>query len=193
LVSIADLEPGIDLEMRYHGSHNFLGRPVRGYLAPKCLLTPPAAEAVIAVHRELQKRGMRLRIYDCYRPQRAVDDFVEWGADLKDQKAKQEFYPRVEKSEVFKLGYIATRSGHSRGSTIDLTIDGLDMGTPFDLFDELSHTDQPRISSKAKANRMLLKGLMQKHGFRNLPEEWWHYTLVNEPFPNDYFDQPIER
>jgi D-alanyl-D-alanine dipeptidase len=181
------------LEIRYFGPHNFLGRPVRGYLAPKCLLTPAAAAAVVSVHRELQKQGRRLRIYDCYRPQRAVDDFVAWGADLSDQKTKQQFYPRVDKSEVFKLGYIATRSGHSRGSTIDLTIDGLDMGTPFDFFDELSHTESPNIRAGARANRALLKSLMAKHGFRNLPEEWWHYTLINEPHPDEYFDVPIAR
>ncbi len=191
-VSIESVATGVALEIRYHGPENFLARPVQGYAAPRCLLSKKAAVALAAVQSELAQAGQRLRIYDCYRPQRAVDDFVRWGSDLKDQQAKASYYPRVDKARVFELGYIATRSGHSRGSTIDLTIDGLDMGTPFDFFDERSHTDYAGIPAKAKANRKLLKSVMEKNGFKNLPEEWWHYTLIDEPYPDSYFDFVIQ-
>ncbi len=187
-VRLESLEPSIIFDIRYAGSENFLGRPVRGYLAPACLLSRPAAEALSRAQAELRQVGLGLRVFDCFRPQRAVDDFVTWGGDLSDQKMKASYYPRVEKAEVFKLGYIAARSGHSRGSTVDLTIEGLDMGTPYDFFDENSHTESPRVSASVRANRLRLRGLMERHGFKNLPEEWWHYTLVGEPHPETYFD-----
>lgn len=187
-VSLETLSPGVELDIRYYGSQNFLARPVDGYAAPRCLLSKKAALALAAVQSELSQTGKRLRVFDCYRPQRAVDDFVRWGSDLSDQRGKASYYPKVDKSRVFELGYIATRSGHSRGSTVDLTIDGLDMGTPFDFFDERSHTDFAALPARAKANRRLLRSLMEKQGFKNLPEEWWHYTLNDEPYPSTYFD-----
>lgn len=180
------------LEIRYATAHNFVGKSIDGYSRPRCLLTGPAARALQAVQAELMARKRSLQIYDCYRPQQAVDQFVRWAEDLNDTAMKVEFYPNVAKQELFAQGYIAARSGHSRGSTVDLTIAGLDMGTPFDLFDPLSHTDNPDIGAGPAGNRQLLRALMQKHGFRNLPEEWWHYTLENEPYPDRYFNFPVE-
>lgn len=222
LVKIADVDPTIIQEIRYFGTHNFLGRKVKGYEAPNCLLTKEAASALALVQADLKPQGYSLKVYDCYRPQRAVNDFVEWAKDPKDQKTKAEFYPRVKKADVFMLGYVASKSGHSRGSTVDLTIvpvpvpkqseyrDGqklvdcaakrnkrfadntVDMGTGYDCFDLLAHTDAPKISPAAKKNRQLLKGAMEKRGFKNYDQEWWHYTLNNEPFPETYFDEEIK-
>ena len=147
-----------------------------------CLLTQPAAQALAAVQRDLRGEGLGLRVYDCYRPQRAVDRFMRWAADLGDQRTKPTFYPRVAKQELIARGYIAERSGHSRGSTVDLTLVGadgapLEMGTPFDLFDERSHTESPAVPAAARANREKLRAAMERRGFRNLAVEWWHYTL----------------
>lgn len=192
-VSIQDIDPTIQLDIRYFGSHNFLGRPVKGYRAPKCILTKPAAEALAKVQADLKPFALSLKVYDCYRPQMAVDDFVTWAKDLQDLKMKKEFYPKVDKTNLFRDGYIAEKSGHSRGSTVDLTlVPGLDMGTTYDYFDPLSHTANPEIGPMQKRNRLLLKSLMEKHGFKNLPEEWWHYTLVGEPYPDRFFAFEIE-
>jgi D-alanyl-D-alanine dipeptidase len=190
-VPLADVDPSIAQDMRYFGEHNFLGRPVIGYEAPRCLLAREAAEALKAVQDDLRSYGLSLKVYDCYRPQRAVDDFVAWARDVRDTKMKKEFYPAVDKSVLFNEGYIAMKSGHSRGATIDLTIDALNMGTSFDFFDPLSHTANPAVAPEARKNRLLLKAVMEKHGFRNLPEEWWHYTLVKEPHPNTFFNFEI--
>jgi D-alanyl-D-alanine dipeptidase len=187
-VDVQKTIPGVKTEIRYFGTHNFIGKRIRGYAAPKCLLTREAAAALAKVQNELQKKSLSLRIYDCYRPQRAVDHFVAWAKNLRDVKMKEEFYPHVEKTDLFAGGYIAAKSGHSRGSTLDVTIDGLDMGSPYDFFDPISHTESPRIYGQSRQNRRFLKRLMARHGFRNLPEEWWHYTLQNEPFPEKYFD-----
>lgn len=210
LMPLAAVAPGVLQDMRYHGAHNFMGRPIAGYEAAQCWLSRPAAQALAAVQREVQPLGLTLKVFDCYRPQRAVDDFVRWGKDLQDQKNKAEYYPRVPKQELFQRGYIAERSGHSRASTVDLTLlvrDGLlarqvlagpladgqevDMGTPFDLFDELSHTANDSLAPDVQRNRQWLRALMQRHGWRNLPEEWWHYTLEHEPYPQRYFDIPV--
>ncbi len=210
LVPLASVAPGVLQDMRYRGSRNFLGRPVAGYEDAQCWLTRPAAEALAGVQREAETLGLRVKVFDCYRPQRAVDDFVRWGRDLQDQKTRAEYYPRVPKQELFQRGYIAERSGHSRASTVDLTlvvVDGLrarkvlagpladgeeaDMGTPFDLFDPLSHTDSPEPAPDVRQNRQWLRALMQRHGWRNLPEEWWHYTLEREPYPDRFFDVPL--
>lgn len=218
LVSIADLDPTIVVEARYYGSHNFIGRPITGYEAPKCILSRPAAEALVRVQAELRPMGLGLKTYDCYRPQRAVDDFVAWAQDLDDTAMKTEFYPEVAKSSLFSDGYIASRSGHSRASTVDLTIiplpvppqppvgalvdcrgpvgerfadNSVDMGTGYDCFDPLSHTDNPAIRGEAMANRQLLKRVMERHGFTNYPQEWWHFTLAGEPYPDTYFDVPV--
>jgi len=192
LVDIRTVDPTIAVEGRYATSHNFIGRPIKGYLAERCLLTPEAAAALGKVQGELRQFGMSLRVYDCYRPQRAVNDFIEWSKDDSDQKMKQEFYPHVEKSEAFKLGYLAEKSGHSRGSTVDLTIIGLDFGTTYDFFDERANTANPNVSSEAKVNRLLLKSVMEKFGFKYYDKEWWHFTLANEPYPDSYFDVEVK-
>jgi len=189
--------PNLVVDMRYAGSHNFVGRPIEGYEAPRCLLTPAAADALAGVARDLAARGLVLKVFDCYRPVRAVADFVRWAHDLKDQSAKAEFYPQVDKRTLFRDGYIASRSGHSRGSTVDLTLmranDGeLDMGTPFDFFSPKSWTGDSSVSTEQHANRMLLAAAMQRRGFRGYAKEWWHFTLRNEPFPNSYFNFPIQ-
>ena len=212
LVPLATLAPGVRQDMRYASSHNFMGRPVAGYEAGVCWLSRAAAQSLAEVQQELAGDGLALKVYDCYRPQTAVNDFVRWGRDLADQKNKDMYYPRVPKNELFKRGYIAEKSGHSRGSTVDMTLvavdaeraskrvhgplaDGVevDMGTPFDLFDEQSHTDNPQQSPDVQHNRRWLRALMQRHGWKNLPEEWWHYTQVGEPYPEQYFDMPVKK
>ena len=191
-VEIRTIDPTIAVEARYAMSYNFIGRPIAGYHAEKCFLTPEAASALGKVQGELRAYGMSLKVYDCYRPQRAVNDFIAWAKDESDQKMKKEFYPRVDKRDAFKLGYIAEKSGHTRGSTIDLTIAGLDMGTTYDFFDELAHTANPNVSAEARRNRLLLKSVMEKFGFRGYEYEWWHFTLANEPFPDTYFDVEVK-
>lgn len=193
-VDAADGAPGLRVEMRYAGSHNFVGRPVDGYAAPVCLLTREAAEALAAVQTELAESGLGLKVFDCYRPQRAVAHFARWARNLGDQSTKAEYYPNVDKSQLFALGYIAERSGHSRGSTVDVTIVDLtsgaeiDMGSPYDLFDPRSWPSDQSVSIEERANRMRLQEVMQRHGFRPLREEWWHFTLNAEPYPDTYFD-----
>jgi len=192
-VDAATVVPGLIAEMRYAGAHNFVGRPIDGYAAPRCLLTRPAADALAAVARELEPRGLVLKAFDCYRPARAVADFVRWARDPKDQKTKAEFYPEIDKRTLFRDGYIASHSGHSRGSTIDLTLataDGreLDMGTPFDFFSLTSWPGNPAVGSAAVANRRMLAEAMAKHGFQPYKREWWHFTLRGEPFSHTYFD-----
>lgn len=193
-VDAARVVPGLRVEMRYTGSHNFVGRPIDGYEAPVCVLTREAAEALGRVQEELAPRGLGLKVYDCYRPQRAVAHFARWAADLSDQSTKAEFYPNVDKSRLFELGYIAERSGHSRGSTLDLTIVDLasgaeiDMGTPFDLFDTRSWPTDETVSATARTNRLMLQNAMRAQGFRSLREEWWHFTLEGESHPETYFD-----
>jgi D-alanyl-D-alanine dipeptidase len=191
-------------------------------MAPKCLLTRQAAESLAKVQKELTPFSLSMKIYDCYRPQRAVNHFVRWAKEIDNTKTKKEFYPTVDKRNLFKDGYIDSKSGHSRGSTVDLTIvavpipkqqnyiprqklsecylplpkrfrdNSIDMGTGFDCFHELSHTANKNIGHQQKNNRLLLKALMEKHGFRNYDKEWWHYTLKNEPYPDTYFDFVIE-
>lgn len=221
-VDIKTVIPDVQLDIRYFGPHNFLGEKVDGYLAPKCLLTKEAAMALSNVQKDLEKFSLTLKIYDCYRPQHAVNHFVRWAKDIDNTKTRKEFYPTVDKRNLFKDGYIADKSSHSRGSTVDLTIvplpvgpqekytpgqklhecylpqdirfgdNSIDMGTGFDCFHELSHTENKDITAQQRINRMLLKTLMEKHGFKNYDLEWWHYTLINEPYPNTYFNFPIE-
>lgn len=195
LVRLSEVAPSIEQRAAYFGSDNFMGRPIRGYEADEVVITREAANALAHAQSLAQAEGLSLLVFDAYRPQRAVDHFVEWGADLADTLNQAAFYPNVPKAELFERGYIAERSGHSRGSTVDLTLtrDGveLDMGTPFDFFDELSHTENAAISEEAMRNRMLLRDIMTEAGFRNYVNEWWHYTLIDEPYPDTYFDQPI--
>ncbi len=220
-VEIRQVIPDIALDLRYHTNHNFLGIPVEGYQTDKCYITKAAADSLAKVQSELKKFNLSLKIYDAYRPQRAVNHFVRWAKNLVDTLTKKEFYPTVDKSRLFIDGYIAEKSGHSRGSTVDLTVvpvslpsqpefdvnnqcecykpigerfrdNSLDMGTGFDCFSELSHTENPNLTPQQRANRLLLKSLMEKYGFKNLADEWWHYTLKNEPFPHTYFDFEIK-
>jgi D-alanyl-D-alanine dipeptidase len=196
-VQIKDVIPNIKYEIRYFGSKNFLGRPVKGYEAPGAFLTKEAATALKSVQAELNKNGHGLKIFDAYRPQRAVNDFVQWARDLGDTINKRTYYPEVPKSELFKRGYIASKSGHTRGSTFDLTIidlstgKELDMGGPYDFFGEISHHNTTRITKAQQQNRTLLKSTMVKYGFLPYSQEWWHYTLKDEPYPETYFDFPV--
>ena len=220
-VEIREVIPDIILDLRYLINHNFLGVPVDGYIGEKCYITKTAADSLAKVQAELRKFSLSLKIYDAYRSQRAVDHFVRWAKDLSDTLTKKEFYPTIYKSRLFIDGYIAEKSGHSRGSTVDLTIvsiplptqpdfeienqcecfksvekrfkdNSIDMGTGFDCFYELSHTENSNLNPQQRANRLLLKSLMDKYGFKNLAEEWWHFTLRNEPFPKTYFDFEIK-
>ena len=197
-VDLARVAPTIALDLRYAGSHNFVGEPIEGYAKARAILSHPAAAALARVQEELAPFGLGLLVYDAYRPQRAVDHFVRWAANHEDLRMKAEFYPRVEKARLFELGYIAEKSGHSRGSTVDLTLislaDGtpLEMGSPWDFFDPVSWPADATISASARAHRLLLRALMVRHGFRPYEKEWWHFTLENEPFPESYFDVPLE-
>jgi D-alanyl-D-alanine dipeptidase len=195
-VDAASIVPGLIADMRYAGPHNFVGRPIDGYEAPRCLLTKAAADALAQVARDLAPRGFVLKVFDCYRPTRAVANFEQWARDLTDSAAKAEFYPDVDKRTLFRDGYISSRSGHSRGSTIDLTLaraDGheLDMGTSFDFFSPRSWAAAANISGDAQANRAMFAATMRHRGFRPYGKEWWHFTLSHEPFPDTYFDFPV--
>jgi D-alanyl-D-alanine dipeptidase len=193
--------PGIILDIRYKTSNNFLGRPVKGYKNARLILSKPATEALAKVQENLEEMGLTLKIFDAYRPQSAVNDFVEWAKDINDTKMKKQYYPDVKKENLFTDGYIAARSSHSRGSTVDLTIAGYDkkghpqdlnMGSGFDFFGKKSHPDYKNIPYQARANRLLLRTLMIQHGFKPLEEEWWHFTYEDEPYPETYFDFPQE-
>jgi D-alanyl-D-alanine dipeptidase len=220
-VALSSVDSTIIQDIRYATPHNFTGRVVDGYLTPMCVLTAPAAQALHRVQRSLVRRGYSLKVYDCYRPQRAVDRFVAWAQDPGDRAMKAEFYPAVDKSRLFDDGYIARRSGHSRGSTVDLTIvklpaaptqtyrpgerlvscyapraqrfpdASIDMGTGFDCFDARAHTSDPRVGKTAHADRLWLERLMEGADFTGIPEEWWHFTYRHEPYPNTYFDVPV--
>jgi D-alanyl-D-alanine dipeptidase len=196
-VDAASVVPGLLADIRYAGSHNFVGRPIDGYEAPRCLLTREAANALADVARDLSSRGLHIKVFDCYRPARAVANFVRWARNIGDTAAKTEFYPNVDKRTLFRDGYIASHSGHSRGSTIDMTLAGddgreLDMGTPFDFFSPRSWTADSSITAEQHASRMVLAVAMRRHGFRGYDKEWWHFTLRGEPFPETYFDFPVK-
>ncbi len=184
----------IDVELRYYSSYNFVGDTIDGYHANKLILTKAAAEKLKLVQEDLASKNMCLRVYDGYRPQRAVNHFIKWARDLKDTINKSVFYPKVAKRNLFKEEYIASRSGHSRGSTVDLTIINgetgkpLDMGSPYDFFGQQSWVNYEGITVKQKANRQLLQKVMKKHNFRNYAKEWWHFSLRWEPFQRTYFD-----
>lgn len=205
-VDLHDVAPGILTDIRYFTGHNFTGHPIDGYQSPMCILTRQAAEALGRAQDDFLERGYSLKVYDCYRPQRAVDDFVSWAQDLGDQLMKPEFYPRVDKATLFADGYIAEKSGHSRGSTVDLTLvelpavatdpyqpgqplvdcaapqrlrfpdNSIDMGTGFDCFDTLANTADPRIGGDQFKNRTLLLEGLTREGFVNYDKEWWHFT-----------------
>ena len=198
-VDAADIVPNLQTDIRYYGSDNFVGSAIAGYHAPKCVLHRSVAEALAQVQRDLQRDGLALRVFDCYRPTTAVQHFVRWAHDLTDQRSKPQYYPRLDKRQL--LGeYIAEHSGHSRGATLDLTLvdcrlspcQPLDMGTPFDFFDERAHTESALVSDTARANRLRLRKVMQAHGFHNYPLEWWHYTFRPEPTPTTEFVFPVQ-
>ena len=200
LVDIRTLVPDMDEDIKYAGHDNFVGAPVDGYLAPKCLLKRPAAHALARVEHELRARHLRLKLWDCYRPARAVAHFVRWAHDLSDQHTKAEHYPRLDK-RVLLGDYIAPVSGHSRGGTLDLTLQQcdahdahcapLEMGTPFDFFDVRAHTDAD-VTPAQHANRLRLRAAMEREGFKNYPLEWWHYTWADEPTPHTIYDVPVK-
>jgi len=190
--SLDNILSSAKFEMRYFTHNNFLGRPVKGYSAPICYLSNEAAFSLKKVEETLNKVHLQLIIFDCYRPQRAVNDFVLWAKELNNTKMKVTYYPYVQKKDLFKEGYIAARSGHSRGSTIDLSIEGFDMGTPFDFFDPSSYTLSPVITARQQKNRLYLRKVMEDNGFKNYPQEWWHYTLIDEPFKKHYFDFEVK-
>ena len=196
-VLLADYVPGILQEIRYYSTYNFIGERIDGYEEPCALLTQEAARALKVVSNELNVQGYRLKIFDAYRPAAAVRHFVMWGIEDLDLRMKPFFYPELEKQALFSKGYIASQSSHSRGSTVDLTLldmktgKELDMGSPFDLFSEISHPDYKGITEDQYANRMLLQHAMLRGGFQPLDCEWWHFTLKNEPFPDTYFDFPV--
>jgi len=197
-VYVTDVIPTVQLEIRYFTDYNFVGTRISGYNAPTAILTKEAAEALKKAAEILDEQGYYIKIYDAYRPLRAVEHFVFWGADLADQKMKEDFYPNVDKSLLFEQRYIALRSGHSRGSTVDLTIvykdtlEEVDMGSPFDFLDESSHHGTDQITPEQAANRAILRDAMVAAGFEPYPEEWWHYKLENEPYTDKYFDFPVD-
>lgn len=214
-VYLREVDPTIVQDIRYAGSHNFVGRPIKGYLAAECILSEPAAQALRAVQRKLAPKNLSLIVWDCYRPKRAVDDFLRWSRDPAHTEMKAEFYPRADKQSLFALGYLAVRSAHSRGSTVDLGIvpsafsfappgalpplkpctapkgerfeDGtIDFGTGYDCLDVLGSTSNPRVGATALGNRQMLKSTMREAGFRSYFREWWHFELANEPFDNGF-------
>lgn len=216
-VYLHDVNSSILEDMRYAGSHNFVGRPIHGYEKSKCILTKEAAYALSLVQKELEQSSLSLKVYDCYRPTMAVDDFMKWSKDSHQQEMKKEFYPRINKADVFQLGYVAEKSGHSRGSTMDLTIvslpnlpsvnyrpgqklinctspylkrfrdNSIDMGTGYDCMDEFAHALN-KVSVVSFQHRLLLRELMIKYGFVPYEKEWWHFTLRSEPYPDTYFN-----
>lgn len=221
-VDITTVAPNVQVDIRYFTAHNFMGRPIKGYDAPVCLLTRPAANAVKQVAERLHPFGLTVKVYDCYRPQTAVNDFITWAKDPFQNRMKTEFYPQVEKSRLFDEGYLMAESSHSRGSTLDLTIvplgskippynsrrsrvnctapegrrspdNSLDFGTGFDCFSPLSHPDSLLLTAQQRANRLLLQTLMREAGFNSLDTEWWHFTLTHEPYPDTWFDFPVSR
>lgn len=221
-VSVSEIDSSILLDIRYDTPHNFIGDRIDGYQAPLCILTRPAAEALRRAQSTFLEQGYSLKIYDCYRPQRAVNDFVAWAINPFDQRMKAEFYPRVDKSQLFADGYIAEKSGHSRGSTVDLTLvrlpatpqppfvpgqplvdcaapvserfpdNTIDMGTGYDCFDTLAHTLDPRIQGEQLKNRLLLKDGLEEQGLENYEHEWWHFTFKPEVYPETFFDFPVD-
>ena len=196
-VVLADFVPAIVQEIRYHSTYNFIGERIDGYEEPCALLTIEAARALKAASNELFVKGYRLKVFDAYRPAAAVRQFVLWGIEDTDIRMKPYFYPELEKQELFRKGYIAKQSSHSRGSAIDLTLldmktgRELDMGSPFDLFSELSHPDNRNITEEQYENRMLLQNSMARNGFEPIDCEWWHFMLKNEPYPDTYFEFPV--
>ena len=210
-VTLTDAVPDAILEIRYFSTYNFVGTRIDGYEEPTALLTKQAADSLQVVSKEVMKMGYRLKIYDAYRPQKAVDHFVRWSKDANDSLMKRYFYPQLEKDVLFPQGYIAEQSGHTRGSTLDLTLfdmnteKELDMGGTFDWFgieshpdfggnpDTFEYTPNDSITEEQFQHRMLLRKVMLSHGFKPVDTEWWHFTLIDEPFPDTYFTFPVKQ
>lgn len=221
-VNVTQFIPEIQTDIRYFSNHNFVGRKVQGYEEPVCLLSTPAALALRQAESQLLTMGLTFKLYDCYRPQTAVDDFANWAMQTKNITMQTEFYPTVDKKNLFSDGYIAYHSGHSRGSTVDLTIvpvdskipaynpklkqrscelsqqnrsadNSLDFGTGYDCLSPVSHPDYQYLSPQIKANRLLLQNIMHQAGFKGLTTEWWHFTLLHEPYADTYFDFPVKQ
>lgn len=196
-VLLADYVPGIIQEIRYYSTYNFVGDRIDGYEDPVALLSIEAARALKSVAGEANAQGYRLKVFDAYRPASAVRHFMLWGIEDLDLRMKPYFYPKLEKQELFKQGYIASQSSHSRGSAVDLTLLNMrtgrevDMGSPFDLFSEASHPDSQSVTEEQHENRMLLQGLMIRNGFKPIDCEWWHFSLRDEPYPETYFEFPV--
>lgn len=197
-VYLSDIDRTIQQEMRYFTNNNFIGKPIDGYAKNCLIVTLETAKKLKEVQKNLLKDSIGLKIFDGYRPQRAVNEFVQWARVYNDTLMKKQYYPNVPKNKLFKLGYIASKSGHSRGSTVDVTLihlktgKELDMGSPYDFFGEESHPFYNKLTILQKTNRILLRNTMLKNGFKPLYSEWWHFTLRNEPFPNTYFNFLIE-
>ena len=196
-VVLSEFIPDIIQEIRYHSTYNFIGERIDGYEEPCALLTKEAARALKTVSKEMMVHGYRLKIFDAYRPACAVEHFILWGIEDTDIRMKPYFYPDLDKEELFEKGYIAKLSSHSRGSTVDLTLldmntgKELDMGSPFDLFSPMSHPDYKGITEEQYSNRMMLRSVMLRNGFKPIDCEWWHFTLDNEPYPDTYFEFPV--
>ena len=193
-VYVKDIVHDAILEIRYYSTYNFIGERIDGYLAPIAILSEPAALALKQVSDEMRSLGYSIKIFDAYRPQMAVNHFVRWAHNVDDTKTKEFFYPDIDKSRLIPEKYIAERSGHTRGSTVDLTIIDMktgkevDMGSPFDFFGPISHHGTELITDEQAQNRLILKDAMERAGFLPYDEEWWHYTLQNEPYPDTYFE-----
>ena len=196
-VLLSDYVPGIVQEIRYFSTYNFVGDRVDGYEQPCAILTKEAARALKGISNKLNVMGYRIKVFDAYRPATAVKHFTLWGVDDLDLRMKPFFYPDLEKQELFRRGYIASKSTHSRGSTVDLTLldmktgKEVDMGSPFDYFSELSHPDYKGVTKEQYENRMFLQDMMVRGGFEPIDCEWWHFTLRDEPYPDTYFDFPV--
>lgn len=211
IVALRAVAPQIPQDLRYAGSDNFVGARVDGYASAQCFLTRDAADALVRAHKALQRRGFLLKVYDCYRPQRAVQHFVRWAGE-KEDATRARYYPNLTKPQLLEQVYIAACSGHSRGSTVDVGLIPLDakvprmtapdcgaidpqaadMGTGFDCFDPRSHTASEAVDERAQARRHTLRSAMETAGFRNYEKEWWHYTLSDEPYPETWFDFPVK-
>lgn len=198
-VNLAEVCPGVRVKMNYASTDNFTGEVVPGYKSAKALFTRTPAEKLCQVQKDAEKIGLSLLIFDSYRPVKAVSFFMEWATRPENNPhLKDTYYPQYTRQEILDLGFIAKRSSHSKGSAIDLTLVDmqteaeLDMGTPFDFFDEHSHTESSRVTKLQLRNRLLLREMMEKHGFRNFSKEWWHYSYRPEPYPDQYFDFDIE-
>jgi len=191
---VSDVIEDCLLDIRYYSTFNFVGARVDGYLDPVAIMTNESLALLKKASDEFRKMGYLIKVFDAYRPQKAVDHFVRWSMDLNDERTKEYFYPMYEKATLFELDFISKNSNHSRGSTIDLTLFDpktgmdLDMGGGFDYFGDLSHADYEDITEEQKKNRMILRTVMIQNGFRPFNGEWWHFTMVNEPYPNQYFD-----